>query len=920
MAYISVITDKNNKLTKVLALKDGKLDKKAPGHLVDGTIEAFDVTAVELIDLIKGLNQNQCLSLGVLDTPENQPIYCGKIGTPTRSKDFLHFFPENSFLLLDFDESGKTPEEALEILTEIDPQFGDCAVAVIPSSSSYIYAEDGSEIIGAGNYHIFVELKGERDPSVYGRIIFDRLLMKGYINPVVTKAGSVVIKSLIDISVMSPEREIFSANPVCKDGLISKRLDNVSWQEGPALDSDLISELDENERIELRLTLQEVREKLADKALKVRETYYKDQAKRSASAKAGSTWMKELSSIIESPVFYDKQGRPIIELQSNLHIMLEDGSLVAIKEFLLHPDTGLKLPDPIEPFKRGDEAKGIPGKGIATLLGTMIYSHHHCGVIYPLRWSPDDVIDIMLNGDIEDRKAIWTALSKGTQELSITTSEADLSEVAEAIKTGFTSIRDMRLPKEKKYLLAKIKPPEISGDVENDKILAMNSKYGMVNMSGKAVIVSEQWNSASQEFDVVYSFPTSMDTLFKNQPAKIPGVPQPVSLYKYWEQHPDRRTYSGIVFEPSANLFREPGKMRPLPAGEEYNLFQGYMYSPSKATNCDLIINHIREVWCSSDELEFNYTIAWLAHLFQYPAKLHTTALVMQSVPGAGKGIIIENCIVKVFGIHGISSSNQDDLVGRFNKHLGMNLFFYCNEMAYTARSETKSILKTLVETHTRMVEAKNIDKIKTNNYTSLIFSANDGWLLNLDHGDRRYVYLTVSSHRKGDVKYFNELKKQIDNGGKDAFVKYLLEYNIEGFDFTEIPDRKHKQRTTDFLRSSHPVIKLMWMIYDKDIGVAFLANDVSYKTVKKWFDSKTETMTLTKLQFFSLFREYCEYYKVDRKYDDPLSLEMQLEVGGILKRESETKDEYVMKRVEKKGVEYYEFCSVVDGQERLKV
>ena len=46
----------------------------------------------------------------------------------------------------------------------------------------------------------------------------------------------------------------------------------------------------------------------------------------------------------------------------------------------------------------------------------------------------------------------------------------------------------------------------------------------------------------------------------------------------------------------------------------------------------------------------------------------------------------------------------------------------------------------------------------------------------------------------------------------------------------------------------------------------------------------------------------------------------MQLEVGGILKRESETKDEYVMKRVEKKGVEYYEFCSVVDGQERLKV
>ena len=49
MAYISVITDEKNSLTKHFALnEDGSIDKKAPGHLVKGTIEAMDVDPVEL--------------------------------------------------------------------------------------------------------------------------------------------------------------------------------------------------------------------------------------------------------------------------------------------------------------------------------------------------------------------------------------------------------------------------------------------------------------------------------------------------------------------------------------------------------------------------------------------------------------------------------------------------------------------------------------------------------------------------------------------------------------------------------------------------------------------------------------------------------------------------------------------------------
>ena len=920
MAYISVITDEKNSLTKHFALnEDGSIDKKAPGHLVKGTIEAIDVDPVELIEVIKGLTQNQCLCLGVLGEPGIRDIFCTKLGTPNRSKDYLNFFPGSSYLLLDFDESGKTPAEALAILAEIDPQFATCGAAVIPSSSSYLYKEDGTELIGAGNFHIFVEVKGERNAEIYGGIIFDRLMLRGFLYPHVTKSGSIIMKSIIDRSVMSAEREIFSAVPVCDSPLVSKRLEHIEWQVGPAIDADAIPDMDDGETLELRVKFKELRDGLQDEAEKARQAWLKEQAVKKA-AGTGSHWSKFLPDVTNMPIYYDKKGRPVMELLSSQEIMLEDGTKKLVRELLLSPENGTKIPDPIEPFKRGNEKKGIPGRGVATILGTMIYSHHHCGIIYLMRWDAGDVLDVLMHGGEDDKKYLWNMISNNHQQLSSMTEETDLSEIVDAFKTYVGIYKEARVGKDKKHIAAKVKVPTTFDDEEDDKILEMNTKYGMVNMAGKAVIVSEHWSQAAGEFETVFSFPTSLDTLYKNVPMRIPCQSQPVSLYKYWEQHKDRRAYEGVTFEPNAHTFREPGKPRVLPAGREYNMFQGYMYSPKKATNCDLILQHIKEVWCSSGETEYKYVISWLAHLFQHPDRLSQTALVMQSVPGAGKGIIIENCIVKALGVHAISSSNQDDLVGRFNVHLGMNIFFYCNEMAYTAQTATKSILKTLVETDTRMIERKNIDKIKARNFTSVIFSANDGWLLNIDFGDRRYVYLTVSSHRKGDVEYFKKLKKQIDEGGKDAFVKYLLEYDIEGFDFTEIPDRQHKQRTTDFLRSAHPAVKFVWMLYNVDIGVSCLANDVSYKTVKTWFDSRTETMILTKAQMFSLYREYCDYYKVERKYDDPMSIEMQLEIGGCLRRKTDPDDCYVMNRVEKKGVEMYEFRSIDDSQQYLKV
>lgn len=923
MAYISVITDEANQLTKHFELKeDGKLKKTAPGHLVKGTVEAFDVNANQLITLIRNLAQNQCLCLGVPTDGDlsNRPILCRKMakdGDITRAKEHLDFFPDNSWLLLDFDDSGKTPEEALELLTEIDPQFETAQLAVIPSSSSYLY--NGTEpIIEEGNYHIFVELKGSRNPEEYGRILFDRLMLNGFMQPMITKSGAIIMKSMVDTAVMSPEREIFSADPICKPPLNSQRLKHIAEQEGSVLNSDLMPELDEDERMKLRVAIRTHRRDLEEKSAKQREKYYTELAKKQAAIN-GTTPGRERPSIIETAITYDKLGRPILELLSSQYIKDEDGNDVRVSELLLSPPGITKFPDPLEPYKRGDESKGIVGRGVATLLNdTMIFSHNHCGMIYMLRWTAEDVSNVFTTGTNDEKEFLWNVLNKSKQEMSTATTDMDMSDLADTIKLHAS--KTSRVGKEKKHVVDKLKVRTQHPETEIDVILDMNARFAMANMSGKATIITEKWNDAAQQFYTEYLAPASMDTLTKNQPMRVPGNPAPVSLYRYWEQHTLRKKYEEMVFKPNATTFRVPGKPRVLPAGKEYNLFQGYLYDPGNATSCDLILQHLKEVWCSNDPVEYDYVIRWLAHLYQFPERLSETALVLQSVPGTGKGIIIENLIVKPFGIHAMSTSNTDDLTGRFNQHLGMNIFFYSNEMSFTAQNAVKSMLKTVVETDIRTIEVKNVNKITTRNYTSLIFASNGDWVLNLDHGDRRYVYLTVSSHKVGDIDYFVRLKNQIDNGGKDAFITYLLNFDLTGFRANVIPNRKHKQRTADFLRSAPPVVKFAWSMYDTDFGVAHLANVEVYKGLKEWQDSKTREFGMTKSQLYSLYKEYCDYFRIERKFDDPDTMLSQLETGGVLRRETDPRDEFPMYRAGKGDKVIYTFKSIKEGKPLLRV
>ena len=191
--------------------------------------------------------------------------------------------------------------------------------------------------------------------------------------------------------------------------------------------------------------------------------------------------------------------------------------------------------------------------------------------------------------------------------------------------------------------------------------------------------------------------------------------------------------------------------------------------------------------------------------------------------------------------------------------------------------------------------------------------------MLNLGAGDRRYVYLTTSSHRVNDKEYFTALLDEIENGGREAFIEYLMHYDLSVYNPDAIPNINHKQRVADFLRSAHPSVRMVWSLLNKDLDPTIYATHTKYGR-NKTCREVTDEMQMSKTQFFDLFTVYCDYYRVDRKYDDAMNISTQLEAGGVLKRESDPRVDYPMHYGTKDGKQVLTFKPFAVGSAMLKV
>ena len=317
-------------------------------------------------------------------------------------------------------------------------------------------------------------------------------------------------------------------------------------------------------------------------------------------------------------------------------------------------------------------------------------------------------------------------------------------------------------------------PEEVNENIA--LIEELNQKHFVTMIGGKTTVVNEIHDPAMERNLLTYSTPSDFKNFYSNRFITIDDRPVPIG--QHWFKHPARRQYPGITFM--------PGETSPYMGN--YNLWKGFNVSP-KAFNLiepdnvegfsifwDHIINNI----ANGNDKSAMYVIGWMADMVQHPRKRLGVSLVLRSdEQGTGKGLFAK-IFGHLFGKHYLHVTNPRHLTGNFNAHLIDCLLLFADEAFWAGDKSAEGALKTLITEELRAVEIKGKDVFQARNFTRLLIASNKSWVVPSELHDRRFVILDVNPQRKRDTDYFGKMIKQMESGGYEALLWFLLNLEIK--------------------------------------------------------------------------------------------------------------------------------------------
>ena len=290
---LSVLRNKTWMGKKFFRGDDGGIQKQSNGLFTDGIVRSFEVpNAIQLANLIAKLKPTDALCLGIHNAGSNTVrashrsksvrIRDSGIRCIARTKDHFSFHDGEGWLLIDFDDKD-LPQKINEridangwtyaVLLQLWPELEHGDFLIKPSSSAGVHLPD-TEPAAASGFHMFVRIKNARTIPQTLQALHARCWDNGYGYHLISKSGQQLDRSLIDVSVGSPERLIFTADPILSDGIL-RTPPPVLHQDGvvlSALKLPLRSEWSRKRDID--------RQRTSAEALRVRARFMDQQAER----------------------------------------------------------------------------------------------------------------------------------------------------------------------------------------------------------------------------------------------------------------------------------------------------------------------------------------------------------------------------------------------------------------------------------------------------------------------------------------------------------------------------------------------------------------------------------------------------------------------------------------------------------------
>lgn len=226
---LSIITGDAGRLAKRWRLKDGKPLKESAGVMTKGTAApASASTPAELAALITSLQSSQALCFGVTKSGTAAPIVraaelpSAPPGSIARSRDFFCWPAGMGWLMLDYDPApGGEPMNRDELLSGIctaAPALKSAPMLWTVSSSSCI-EHAGEAVTAIAGQRLYIAVADAADIPRAGKVLFDRLFLAGFGRFDLSKAASLLERTLADGAVWQPERLDFAAAPIVEPPL-----------------------------------------------------------------------------------------------------------------------------------------------------------------------------------------------------------------------------------------------------------------------------------------------------------------------------------------------------------------------------------------------------------------------------------------------------------------------------------------------------------------------------------------------------------------------------------------------------------------------------------------------------------------------------------------------------------------------------
>jgi len=318
------------------------------------------------------------------------------------------------------------------------------------------------------------------------------------------------------------------------------------------------------------------------------------------------------------------------------------------------------------------------------------------------------------------------------------------------------------------------KPDPLNDDVTGNKydelVARMNEEYAIVSVGGKIRVLREKEpeHETMMHYDLLDK--DSFRTLLQNEQTVMVdpnGKVKNVSVADVWLGHEFRRTYPNGM-----GLY--PGK---APNGY-YNTWNGFSVSP-RPGDCSLFLTHVKEVICNGIEEIYEWVVDWMADLVQDPDNPKGCAIVMRGGEGIGKGTFA-NAVGELFGPHYRHLIDDSHLTSNFNAHLLDAIVVFADEITWGGNKKTDGKLKGMVTERNLVGERKGIDAILYRNMIHVLIASNNSWVVPAGVDSRRWLVLDVNEEQANNVQYFNSIRDELDNGGKEALIYMLLNREIK--------------------------------------------------------------------------------------------------------------------------------------------